>query len=229
MFPLVSMLLFGCSSLPLGVIPEEQRKFVCIMPFEDQTGEYHKLSKPLENLISGTLGYDYIEIILSRTFSHTPSETPTVKIYPNPFKVVSKENLPKSGFIIGGEVERISYEPILNIKKAIVQYHFWGILGVLFSDNGWRDENMGGYVQYRIHIADSKGSPIDSFATIGASSGDIEKIRRSQMIDNANTKATYLFRIQLLYHLMEKYDWNLPSKIKYVSRKRIEEIENLLP
>lgn len=206
----------GCSSSPLKPIVENHRHIISFLPFEDISGTYTTLSKPLELLTSSILSGDFVETIELSAFGNMN----VIRKYPNPFKPVLNGNVSNAQFIVRGEVERLSYEPVKNIKGDIVNFALFGLLWLAFSG----DDDMGAYLQYRIYISDDNGTPIDSFVTIGASYGEIDKVSRKQLMDEANSVAAYELSARLLKRLMEKYNWNLPSRIEDLSKDKFRNI-----
>ena len=130
------------------------------------------------------------------------------------------EDTTRLSFIIHGEVERITYEPAMNIKSLFTKYHFLGWLAVEVS----KESEICGYVQYRITVSELEGVALDSFVTVGASCGDRESSSRRELVKNANSEAAHNFVVLLLQHLLKKYRWNLPSRSKNAT---LEEQKNL--
>ncbi|MBI4811079.1 MAG: hypothetical protein HY800_06520 [Ignavibacteriales bacterium] len=88
---------------------------------------------------------------------------------------------------------------------------------------------MGGYVQYRVYIKDNFYNTSDSFAVIGTSSGDVDKITRKHMLDRANINAVYNFKLRFLNWYTEKFNISLPSKTEDASKKNEARVINLQP
>lgn len=193
-------MIIGCSAPPLKPVPEDLRHTVRILPLNDLTGSYKSLPVPFESLATSALSANFVEVI-------EPIGTgPELRIYPNVFRPIGPSATNDAAFTVRGEVERIVYEPANQIKKMIVGYV---LSGLLFTGS---EKDMGAFVQYRFCVNDKEDVAVDSFVTVGASSGERDKTSRQQLMAEANKVAACNFASDLLFHLSRKYQWDIPSR-----------------
>jgi len=213
--------LHGCSSPPLKPIPADERYPLVVRPIEDLTGEYQRNFMPFEELLSRVLLDDFIGI---RKPQRDQGEVSSLEIYPNPFRVLSSTDSGANAILITGEVERIAYERFVDVKGGVATFEFLGLLGLMMNGD---DSVMSGYVQYRFHVFNSHGTPLENFVVIGVSRGNVEKTGRQQLLLSANRKALYMFSARLLQLLNSRLNWNLPVDRSEGTSKRMNSIRNL--
>jgi hypothetical protein len=174
---------------------------------------YSLVSPPFEVLASIALSPEFYDI-------HEPdfNNYHLMRSYQNPFRSVSKTSYETPRFIVKGEVERIAYEPISEIKKYVTNYALWGLIGLALTDESFG--TMGAYVQYRFQVLDNSNMVIDSFLVTGAASGDPQKISRKELIGDANCFAAVDFSTQLFQRLRARFGIDIQSQsIKYYPLK----------
>ncbi len=177
---------FGCrTNIPLQPYPT--RISINIAHLTTLTSDYSLLPIAFDSLARFELAEQFIEL---------PKEgwgKPCIARYQNPFRT-SYDSV-NATILVRGEVERVSYEPAMDVQNMIIAVHFGGLLG-LISDND--KGKMAACVQYRFYITDTKHHFSDSFLTIGASSGLREEKSRKELMAEANYLAASLFASQLI-------------------------------
>lgn len=212
--------MLDCSSHKIvKPIPENLRYKVCLRSLNDLTGLSNTLSVSFDSLLSEKFKRDFFEE-LDRHWTE-----PIVIVRPNPFMFVVSDCIDGAQFSIEGEIERIDYQSLINIKESLLNWHFHINDFFALSQTASSDNNMVGIIQYRFSIFDSNNTKIDSFVTIGASGvdiGKIDKISRRQLLDEANTVAACQFTLDLYNHLEKKYSWNLPHRERKYRGEKVE-------
>ena len=197
------MLANGCSPSLIKPIPEGERYTVCILPMNDLTGGYDKLDVSFETLAESLFQNGAMEVVSLHDI-HGPIYSK--RSYPNPFRIIDKDKCSEARFVIEGDVERLAYEPVGVIQKMITNYDALGLIGLSLPANS---DDMGAFVQYRIHVKQQDGNPIDSFIILGTSRGDINEFSRRQLENEANSFAIFDFSQTLLNNLNTKLNWDL--------------------
>jgi len=193
--------------------PYSPRVPVLVTPLTSLVGDYQLLNQPFEVLASIALAPEFFDV-----HQESNADNFEVRTYQNPLRPISKTSGETPKYVVKGEVERIAYEPIQNVKKEIAAYAFWGLIGLAASDGS--AGTMAAYVQYRFNVLDTAGTAIDSFVVIGAAAGHPTKVSRRALIVEANFLAAGDFATQLAQHLVLRAGFNTESRrIKHYTRQ----------
>ena len=136
--------LFGCAGVPLNSIPLQARIPIYITPLKDETGAYKQLEPSFESLAEAALRSNFVKVpdpSSSNQFAQI--------IYQNPFRSISNPFADSAMYTVIGEVERLAYDPILDLDRKFLGYRLFGILGSTVTG---KTNDMGAYIQYRFYI-----------------------------------------------------------------------------
>lgn len=163
--------------------PHPSRMPIIVSQLVAQSSDYQFLDIPIDSMITTLLTDDFIEIEeINQHYGRI------LTAWQNPFRPVHRGDIFENCFVISGVVERVAYEPIIEVKKHILNYALWGLLGLAHSRN---TDDMAVHVQYRFHIKDTIGNSIGSFVAVGTSSGDPVQFSRHKLTYEANVLAAY--------------------------------------
>ncbi len=211
-------ILSSCSpgNVTLQPIPEQQRTFIKINPFEDLTGQYKYLNPSMDSLISLTSSLPIIDVIDDDVRLRDEGDQVA---YQNPIRLLRTYNVGKAKYQVNGEVELISYGPVSNLDKRISAYSFFGLLGLALS----RNNDLAAYLQYRIFIKDSNDNLLESFIVSGISSDNPNSKSRKQLMFEANLIAAYSLQSRLIQFYIKN---GLVAESQTIAHFRKQEVFN---
>ncbi len=110
---------------------------IFVMPEEDLVGQYaERLSffglDPLGAHINEALRESEVQVLTKPTYHSSPVPRP----HPNPFQVVA-DSL-DADLVVAVGVDHFAYESASSVRERILDFQFWGFLGVLGRDDGPR-------------------------------------------------------------------------------------------
>jgi hypothetical protein len=207
--------LIGCSSPPLQPVLNNQRHRLAIVASSDSRPEFKLLTAQFIAIVTKYLDGNFVEMV-----ERYPTDTENkIRTYQNPFRLFPHDTAQPVPFIV--------HSSLTSIHTERVHYHPFGFdIPVSATAIPWPNWMTSTSVHYRFSISVSDAI-IDSFEVVGRSVGLEKSAKRDTLAMEANSVAAYNFAGMLAKRLNELYNWNIRSKLSYLTQEKLERIKNL--